>query len=347
MKKKLLCSVLALVMVLALLAGCGSTSTGSAGQTSTDSGSSTTAASGGSDSAPAAGAGKKIAFSVPSLGNDFMVAVSGAMQAALEERGCTLQIDSADGDVTKQSDQIENYASMGFDALVIWPVNAQGLSSVVKRVEEQGIQVLGFTNPIEGATASMVSADDYGMGVSEAEMANDWLKTAYPDAADGSVKVLFIASNATPEAVQRSDGIQTLTEMNPAVSPLVEIIDWNDSNAARNTTENALLVNPDIKLICAVNGTSAVAANSYVMSAASPVDDKAGFAVFAVDDTQEIDDNIRASANNESCLRGTVSMGSIADTVNDFMKAMNPFIDGGKIETVNGSAFKITPESLS
>ena len=291
--------------------------------------------------------GKKIAFSVPSLANDFMVAVTASMKEALEEQGCTVQIDSADGDVTKQTNQVENYAQMGFDAIVIWPVNAAGLSSVVKRVEEQGVQVLGFTNPIDGATAAMVSADDFGMGEAEAEMANEWLEATFPDAGEKEIKVMFISSSATPEAVERSNGIKTLVELNAKVNPIYEEVDWNDPIAARSTVENSLLVNPDVKLICAVNGTTGVAANSYVMSANSPIEDKAAFAVFSVDDTQEIDDAIIASAENKSVYRGTVSMGTIADTVHDFMMAVQPFIDGADIESINGTAFKITPESFA
>ena len=349
MKRKLISIALVLALAMALLAGCG----GSAG---TSSGSSAPAQSSGSSAAAPADnsgsaassseGGKKIAFTVPSLANDFMVALTGALQGALEEAGCTVQIDSADGDVTKQTNQVENYAQMGFDAVIVWPVNAPGISSIVKRVGEQGIQTLAFANPIDGATASLVSADDYGMGQAEAEMCSDWLNATFPDAGDKEIKVLFVASSSAPEAVSRSEGIQTLKDINSKVNPIIEEIDWNDPNSARSTIENALLVNSDVKAICAVNGTSAVAANSYVMSANSPIDDKATFAVFGVDETSEIDDAIRASVNNESVYRGTVSMGSIGDTVHDFMKCLTPFLEGGSIETVNGEAFKITPDAL-
>ena len=350
MMKKVAKIFVALALVAALLAvaaGCGSSGGGSTTAAPAD----TTAAPADTTAAPAetdapSGEGKKIAFNLPSLGNDFMVAVSGAMQAALEEQGCTLQIDSCDGDVTKQTDQIENYAQMGFDAIVIWPVNADGLASVVQRVEAEGVQCLGFTNPIDGATAEMVSADDRGMGEAEADMANDWIEKAFPDAGDGEVKVLFIASSSTPEAVERSEGIQTLIDKNPKVTAIIEQVDWNDPIGARNTVENALLVNNDIKCICAVNGTCGVAANSYVTSANSPIKDLSQIGIFAVDDTEEIDDLIKASENNEAALRGTVSMGTIADTVNDFMKCMMPFIQGGNIESVHGDAFPITPESF-
>lgn len=291
-------------------------------------------------------AGKKIAFTVPSLGNDFMVAVSGAMQAAIEEQGCTFQVDSADGDVTRQTDQIENYAQMGFDAIVVWPVNSEGLASVVKRVEGQGVQVLGFTNEIDGATAAMIAADEKGMGEAEAALAGKWLDETFPDAGDGEIKILFIESTASPEASARSEGLEKLKDINSKINAIVEQVDWNDPVAARNVVENALLVNPDVKLICAVNGTTGVAANSYVMSANSPIENKSEFAIFCVDDTQEIDDAILASEKDEAVLRGTVSMGTIQDTVNDFMKAMQPFIDGGDIESVYGTAFEITPESL-
>jgi len=54
-----------------------------------------------------------------------------------------------------------------------------------------------------------------------------------------------------------------------------------------------------------------------------------------------------SSEKDESVLRGTVSMGSMEATVNDFMKGMDPILKGETpVERVDGSASPLTPETL-
>jgi len=64
-------------------------------------------------------------------------------------------------------------------------------------------------------------------------------------------------------------------------------------------------------------------------------------------DEEEIDAAIKASENNEAVLRGTISMGTLQDTINDFAKAIQPYLDGGEMQMVDGTAFKLTPESFA
>ncbi len=290
--------------------------------------------------------GLTIGMTVPSVSNDFMVALSDALQAYLTDQGHTVQFDSAEGDVNKQMTQVENDAQMGCDAIVVWPVNGEGLSSTVTKIVESGIPVLAFANDIPGASASQIAADDKTMGAAQAELASDWIDATFPDAGDKEVKVFVMTAANTPQAVERSEGMQTIAELNSKVDMITASVDWDSPNESRTLIENTLLVNPDVKVIMCPGGTPAVAANSFVMSPASPVEDKAHFAVFGVDETEEIDAAIVASAGDEAVLRGTVSMGTIGDTINDFAKAIQPYLDGGEIQSVSGSAFKLTAESL-
>ena len=65
-------------------------------------------------------------------------------------------------------------------------------------------------------------------------------------------------------------------------------------------------------------------------------------------DTEEVVEKIKASVTNESTLRGTISMGSIQDTVNDFMAAAAPIFAGEEPYPVwNGSTFVLTAETYA
>ena len=291
--------------------------------------------------------GLKIGMTIPAVSSDFMVALGDLLSGYLEDQGHTVQFDSADGDVTKQITQVENDIQMGCDALIIWPVNGEGMASTVSKAVEQGIPVLAFANAIPGATANQVAANDTEMGTAEAELADEWINETFPDAADGEVKVFVITASNTPQAVQRSEGMQKIADMNSKVNMITADVDWDSPSGSSSLVENTLMTNPDIKVILTPGGTVGVAANNYAMSGNSQIENKDEFAVFSVDETEEIDAAIAGSDEGASVFRGTVSMGTFADTIADFAKAVQPYLDGGEFQEVNGSAFKVTPESLT
>lgn len=299
------------------------------------------------DEAAESRSGLKIGMTIPAVSSDFMAALGDLLKGYLEDQGHTVQFDSADGDVTKQVTQVENDIQMGCDALVIWPVNGEGMAATVANATAQGIPVLAFANAIPGATANQVAADDYEMGYAEAELANDWINETFADAGDKGVKVFVITASNTPQAVQRSEGMQQIAEMNSKVDMITADVDWDSPSGSSALVENTLMTNPDVKVIMAPGGTVGVAANNFVMSANSQVEDKEHFAVFTVDETEEIDAAIAGSPEGASVLRGTISMGTFADTIADFAKAIQPYLDGGEMQQVDGQAFKVTPESLA
>lgn len=327
MKKRLISGILTASMVMGLMTGAAAAVT--------------------ADEATESRSGLKIGMTIPAVSSDFMAALGDLLKGYLEEQGHTVQFDSADGDVTKQITQVENDIQMGCDALVIWPVNGEGMAATVSNAVSQGIPVLAFANAIPGATANQVAADDYEMGYAQAELANDWINDTFADAGDGEVKVFVITASNTPQAVQRSEGMQQIAELNSKVNMITADVDWDSPNGSSALVENTLMTDPDVKVIMAPGGTVGVAANNFVMSANAQVEDKDHFAVFSVDETEEIDAAIAASAEGGSVLRGTISMGTFADTIADFAKAIQPYLDGGEMQQVDGQAFKLTPESFA
>lgn len=343
MKKKLLAVLLSMTMVAALLAGCGGKDEGA------DSGEAKTEASSEEDSGEKSGPeGKFVGFTVPSVGNDFMLALTDAVKAAVEETGAEMQVDSADGDVTKQIEQIENYITMGADLIVAFPINGESLTTVCQKAMDEGIPVFAFAMAIpDGATTTMLSAEESTMGAACADMTSEWIDATFADAKDGEVTVFMIASSYSPEAVDRSEAMKAIAD-NKKVNLIVEETpDWNSSDEARSLIENAFQVHPDIDVVIACNATTALGVDSYMSSSDCPVEDLSKFGIFTVDETTEVVSKITASKNNESVLRGTISMGAISDTVNDFMKGAMPILNGEEpIEMINGQATPITADTV-
>ena len=327
MKKRMISVILTAVLTMGLLMG--------------------SVATAHADEAAESRSGLKIGMTVPAVSSDFMVALSDILRGYLEDQGHTVQFDSADGDVTKQITQVENDIQMGCDALVIWPVNGEGMAATVSKAVEQGIPVLAFANAIPGSSADQVAADDNEMGTAEAELADEWINKTFPDAGDGEVKVFVITASNTPQAVDRSEGMQKIAEMNSKVNMITADVDWDSPSGSSALVENTLMTNPDIKVIMTPGGTVGVAANNFAMSGNAQIENRDEFAVFTVDETEEIDAAVAGSADGSAVLRGTISMGTFDDTLADFAKAIQPYLDGGEMQQVDGTAFKVTPESLA
>lgn len=348
MKKKIFSVFLAAAMAVFMLAGCGgndgTASTGGKVSAEEEDAKDESTASADSDRYAE---GMKVGFTCPSVGNDFLVALTGAIQQAMEDVGCDVQLDSAEGDVTKQISQIENYVSMGCDVIVVWAVNSDGVANAVQQAVNAGVPVLAFAYAVDTASCSMVSADDTDMGNAVAEMASDWINETFPDAGDGEINVLAVTASNTPESVVKSDAMLILPDINSKVTlTTVEVEDQDSMDSSRTLIENTLMANPDYNVILAMNNTIALGAESYVMSADYGLEDPSQFGIFNIDETDEIDAKLLASKTNESVIRGCVSMGVISNTVKDFMTGMEPLLKGGEPKDVHGSATKITAADL-
>lgn len=349
--KKIISIILAVSVIFTMLTGC---STKKAEESGANNG--TAAVTEAADqitkavtsAAEGSAKGKSVGITMPSIGNDFMLALSQVLQGALEAQGCKVQVDSAENDVTTQLTQIENFTTMGCDVIVVWAVNGDGVASACKAAIDAGIPVLAFAYEIPGVTTSVISASEESMTAQCVSMASDWIDKTFAEAGAGEVNVFVMTSSTVPQSVIRSEGLKKITENNKVNLITAEVEDQDNTDAARTLIENTMLATPDIDVIIAVNGTCAIGIESYISSTSSPIQDKSKFGIFCIDETEEIVAKIKASATNESVLRGTISMGTLDDTVNDFMKGITPLITGQTpIARVDGQAFVITPETLA
>ena len=359
--KKLISLLLACAMLAMLLVGCGnannsntadskaaddSKQTEAQNTNDSDAGASDNTATGEYDMSKAQG--KKVGFTVPTLASDFINYLTQAAVDAFAEIGVECQIDSCDGDVTKQIEQMENYVAMGMDAIIAFPVNGEALGVAAQNAVNAGVPVFAFAMDIPNATSKMISAEESVMGAACGEMASDWIDENYPDAADGSVVVYVMRGSTQPEIVVRSDSIVAKLKENPKITVIEEESEnQDDQNVARRMTENQFNANHNIYVFVGCNAECGLGANSYIMSSDSPVKDLSKFAIFIVDENTEVDENIKASITNESAIRGTISMGGIPDTIADMMKGMIPILTEGEIiPRIDGSIFPITADNV-
>jgi len=140
--KKLLATLLALVMILAL-AACGGASAPAAETTTPAKEASSPAEAAKADvpAAAAAGQGKTVGIAMPAQSSSQDGTI---MKEQLEALGYTVDLQYAENDSQIQVSQIETMMESGAACLVISPINSQALTDVAAKAKEAGIPIISY-----------------------------------------------------------------------------------------------------------------------------------------------------------------------------------------------------------
>ena len=144
--KKWFSVLMVCIMVVGMLAGCGSTANENASGSTTATNASETAAS---ESSTAAG-DVLIGVAMPTQSLQRWNQDGDNLNKFLTEMGYKVDLQYADNEVQQQVSQIENMITKGAKVLIIAPVDGGALSSVLQEAHEAGIKVIAHDRFITG-----------------------------------------------------------------------------------------------------------------------------------------------------------------------------------------------------
>ncbi len=182
MKRKLCSILLAGVLALGTLAGCGSATGSTDGSTSAgnDSGkvSQEAAASseaGGQEATMKTG---KVGVAMPTKDLQRWNQDGANMEKELKAAGYEVVLDYASNDIATQVTQIENMINSGCDILVIASIDGDSLGTVLDQAKEKNIPVIAYDRLIMNSDAVTYYAtfDNYMVGTKQGEYIRDSLK---------------------------------------------------------------------------------------------------------------------------------------------------------------------------
>ncbi|MEN5278482.1 substrate-binding domain-containing protein [Brucella sp. TWI432] len=201
--------------------------------------------------------GLKIGFSQVTLQSPFYVQLKEGAEAAAKASGNSLVFLDANGDVSKQNNDIQDLITQGVDAIIINPVNPDAVVPSLEAAVSAGIPVITVDRSVngEGVTAH-IGRDNKKMGqrVGEAVLAK--LE------ADGveSAKIIEIQGDAGGAVMMdRRDGFHKAFEGSKhmiVAGPYAEYIRAN----AVTAMQDLLQANPDVKVVYAHNDDMALGA---------------------------------------------------------------------------------------
>ncbi|MCH2200363.1 MAG: substrate-binding domain-containing protein [Fuerstiella sp.] len=236
----------------------------------TDSDSSRSETSDASGSGSTAGDSKgTIGYSALSLTNPFFQIIADTMTAEAREHGYQVTVVSANEDVARQSEQIDEFIIQGVAAIVLNPADSASIGQAIKKANDAGIPV--FTNDIKytgdaGRVVSHVATDNLQGGRLAGEamvrlLGESGGKVAvlnYPDVESCQMRTqgfheIIDAHNATNGAAQ----IDVVSELNGGGK--------RDVGYAK--TRDILTAHSDLVAIFAINDPSALGACSALEEA--------------------------------------------------------------------------------
>lgn len=191
----------------------------------------------------------KIGLSMESLESQFLVSDHAAMVSKAKELGVDLVVVIAEGDPTKQNQQVENLVAQGCQSIIIFPKDGASIASAVKKAQEAGVNVIINNREIQ---SDEVIPDLQVLSDNE-KMAYDIVKWfgEKSRAEKAKYKVILLVGNLGDEgAVNRQKGHKRAIEEFSDVFELVSEIptEWNHDIALKGL-QNALQANPDANLI--------------------------------------------------------------------------------------------------
>lgn len=251
------------------LTGCGESGSGEAPPVTTSGTSSAAKDSAGGDSGETPAVRGTIGFSALTLTNPFFKVIADTMTAEAAKHGYEVVVVSGDQDVRKQSDQVDDFIVKGVSAIVLNPCDSKSIGQAIRRANEAGIPV--FTNDIkyagdEGRVECHVATDNLQGGrlAGEAmvkllgESGGKVLIVDYPDVESCQLRTkgfheIVDAHNAKPDAA-KIDVVATLNGKGAR-------------DAGYSVTKDAIVANPDLSAIFAINDPSALGARTALEEA--------------------------------------------------------------------------------
>lgn len=319
--KKIISLVLALTLVLSL-AACGA----KAPEAKETQASTATAAA--PTEAPAEDEKKVAAFVTFGLGGDFFQMLADAFVAKFEEAGWEAMYADGEFNPAKQIEAAENYIAMNVDLLYIWSVAPEAMTGVVEAAQAKGIKVVAFVAPTEKYDALMVS-EEKELADDLCRLAAKWIDETFADAEDHSVPVAAFTCRAAETGVTQGDEMLRIEEFSTKAKFVTEVECADETQATGQAKmENLYTTNPEIKVFITPHNDLAMGINSFFTAISSPVTDYSDMGIFAINGSDATAEEIKASTEGKSPLRGTVLTGSVDDTASEMLMVGLGLMDG-------------------
>lgn len=219
-----------------------------------------------------------IGYAPATLNNAFWLAVKDGVEKAIEEKGIEVELVDIDanGDQSIMNDGIANLLSSGVDAILCAPADSNAVGSALEQCQQAGVPVINFDTPVPDAemVETIIASDNYNAGYVVGKDAAEKM--------DDGAKILVLHSPRASACVQRYEGfVAALEESGKEYTEVNNLDGQGATEVSMTLTADALVADPDLQVIFAVNDPSAMGAINAIQQAT--VELKNDIMVYGVD----------------------------------------------------------------
>lgn len=199
-------------------------------------------------------ANPKVGLSLSTLNNPFFVQIRSGAQAEAKKRGVDLTVTDAQNDASQQADQLQNFTSSGYGAVIVNPVDSDAAGPAVRAADKADIPVVAVDRGVNKAkTETLVASDNVAGGELAAKTVAEKL--------GGSGKIVILQGQAgTSAARERAEGFAEGLKAYPGIKVLAEQPADFDRTKGLDVMSNLLQAHPDVEGVVAANDEMALGA---------------------------------------------------------------------------------------
>lgn len=258
-----------------------------------------------------------VGYAGPTLNNAFFVGLQKGVKDGAKEHGFELKETNANGDAGAQFNQAQDLITQDVDALVLVPIDANGIVPAVQAANNADIPVYTLDRGAEGGElASVVETNNVEAGKKGANYIVDLLEERYGEPRGNVVDLQGLVG--TTAAADREKGFQQVMGQYPDIEIVANQPADFDQEKALNVTTNILQANPEVDAIFGANDDNTVGAIRAIDSAGryEPPSSDEHIYVVGIDGTAQALDAIRNDKQTATVSQNPIQM---ARTAMDFI----------------------------
>ena len=214
--------------------------------------------------------------------NPFRIAETQSIRDEAEARGIDLIVTNAESDLNKEISDIQGMVDQGVDALIISPLNSEGLDPALDYAKENGVPIMTIDRLLTTKTA----CEDY-IGWIGSDFVEQGRRAAdamvRETGGEGRLAVLLGAAGVNVTTDRNNGFMERLEELDTEIEVVAEQAANYERAMGQTVTEQLIANDPDITAIYAHNDEMALGAVAALQAAGySPGDVK----IITIDGTQ-------------------------------------------------------------
>jgi ABC-type sugar transport system substrate-binding protein len=214
--------------------------------------------------------------------NPFRIAETQSIRDEAEARGIELIVTNAESDLNKEISDIQGMVDQGVDALIISPLNSEGLDPALAYAREHGVPIM----TIDRLLTTMTACEDY-IGWIGSDFVEQGRRAAdamvRETGGEGRLAVLLGAPGVNVTTDRNNGFMERLAELDTDIEVVAEQAANYERAMGQTVTEQLIANDPDITAIYAHNDEMALGAVAALRAAGySPGD----VTIITIDGTQ-------------------------------------------------------------